>query len=126
MMPVVRLKEEAMQYLLMIYGDERAILSASPDTASKMHAAYGAYTEAMQKAKVLVGGNRLKPTTTASAVRVRDGKTKVQDGPFAETKEQLGGYYLIEAPNLDEALQWAAKCPGAQHGTIEVRAIWQM
>jgi hypothetical protein len=126
MMPVGPLKEEAMQYLLMIYGDERAMLNATPDTGSRILAAYGAYTEAMKQAKVYIGGNRLKPTTTASAVRVRDGKTKVQDGPFAETKEQLGGYYLIEAPNLDEALQWAAKCPGAQHGTIEVRAIWQM
>jgi hypothetical protein len=125
-MPVGPLKEEAMQYLLMIYGDERAMMNATPDTGSKMLAAYGAYTEAMKQAKVYIGGNRLKPTTTASAVRVRDGKTKVQDGPFAETKEQLGGYYLIEAPNLDEALQWAAKCPGAQHGTIEVRAVWQM
>ena len=91
-----------------------------------MVAAYGAYTEAMKKAGVLVAANRLQPSTAASTVRVADGKTKVLDGPYAETKEQLGGYYLIDVPDLDAALSWAARCPGASHGTIEVRPVWTM
>jgi len=115
-----------MQYMLLIYGNEAGMLSAPKDMVEQMMAAYGAYTEAMKKAKVYIGGERLKPTSTASSVRAPGGKTKVLDGPFAETKEQLGGYYIIDVPGLDEALKWAAKCPGAQHGTIEVRSIWQM
>ena len=89
-------------------------------------AAYGAYTEAMGKAGVLVGGNRLRPTTVATTVRVADGKSQVLNGPYAEIKEQLGGYFLIDVPDLDAALSWAARCPGASHGTMEVRPIWSM
>jgi len=113
-----------MQYMLMIYGNEKAMLSASKEVAAKIMAAYTAYTEAMKKAGVYIGGNRLKPTASATTVRAPDGKTSVVDGPFAETKEQLGGYYMIEAPDLDSALSWAARCPGAAHGAIEVRPIW--
>lgn len=113
-----------MQYLLMIYGNEAGMLSASKDRVGQIMAAYAAYTDAMKKAGVYVGGNRLQPTASATTVRVPDGKTSVLDGPFAETKEQLGGYYLIEAPDLDAALSWAARCPGAVHGAIEVRPIW--
>ena len=113
-----------MQYMLMIYSNEAAMAGATKADAESMMAAYGAYTEAMKKSKVYIGGQRLKPTTTASTVRVAAGKTKVLDGPFAETKEQLGGYYIIEVQNLDDALKWAAKCPAANHGTVEVRAIW--
>lgn len=113
-----------MQYMLMIYGNEKAMLSASKEVAAKMMAAYTAYTEAMKKAGVYIGGNRLKPTASATTVRAPDGKTSVVDGPFAETKEQLGGYYMIEAPDLDSALSWAARCPGAAHGAIEVRPLW--
>ena len=113
-----------MQYLLLIYGNEAAMLSASKEMAGKMMAAYGAYTEAMKKAGVYVGGNRLQPTSAATTVRAPDGKANVLDGPFAETKEQLGGYYMIEAPDLDAALSWAARCPGAARGAIEVRPIW--
>ena len=80
----------------------------------------------MKKAGVLLGADRLRPTSSASSVRIVDGKTKVLDGPYAESKEQLGGYFMIEAPDLDAALQWAARCPGASHGTIEVRPIWAM
>ncbi len=115
-----------MQYLLLIYGNEAGMLAASKETAGQMMAAYGAYTDAMTKAGAYVGGNRLQPTASATTVRVADGKTKVLNGPYAETKEQLGGYYLIEAPDLDAALSWAARCPGASHGTIEVRPIWTM
>jgi len=113
-----------MQYMLLIYGNEANMLSATQETARKVMAAYKGYTEAMQKAGVYIGGNRLKPTSAATAVRVRDGKNQVLDGPYADTKEQLGGYYLIEAPDLDAALSWAARCPGAAHGTMEVRPIW--
>jgi len=92
----------------------------------QMMAAYGAYTQAIKGAGVLVAADRLKPSTSASTVRVADGKTKVLDGPYAETKEQLAGYYLIEVPDLDAALSWAARCPGANYGAIEVRPIWAM
>jgi hypothetical protein len=119
-------KETTMQYMLMIYGNEAGMQSASKADAERMLAAYGAYTQAMKSAGILVAGGRLKPSTAASTVRVADGKTKVLDGPYAETKEQLGGYYLIEVPDLDAALSWAARCPGASHGTIEVRPIWTM
>ena len=74
----------------------------------------------------MLGGNRLRPTSSTTTVRVVDGKTQVLDGPYAETKEQLAGYYLIEVPDLDAALSWAARCPGASYGSMEVRPIWQM
>ena len=115
-----------MQYLLMIYGNEQAMLSASKETVVQMVGAYNAYTQAMKTAGVLQGSNRLRPTNTASTVRNHAGKTEVLDGPYSETKEQLGGYFLIDVPNLDEALSWAARCPGAAHGAIEVRPIWEM
>jgi hypothetical protein len=115
-----------MQYLLLIYGNEAAMMSASEGDSQAMLAAYGAYTEAMVKAGVKVGANRLRPTSAATTVRSPGGKTQVLDGPYAETKEQLGGYYLIEAPDLDAALSWAERCPGAGVGAIEVRPIWTM
>ena len=115
-----------MKYMLLIYGNEANMLSASQETATQMTAAYAAYTEAVKKAGVLLGGDRLRPTTAASTVRVANGKTQVLDGPYAETKEQLAGYYMIDVPDLDAALSWAAKCPGAAVGTMEVRPIWQM
>ena len=115
-----------MQYLLMIYGDEAAMAKMSPADMQKMSAPYMAYTEAMIKAGAFVGGDRLERSGTATTVRVRDGKTQVLDGPYADTKEQLGGYYLIEAPNLDAALSWAARCPGAATGVMEVRPVAKM
>ena len=115
-----------MQYLLMIYGNEAGMLAAPKEMVTQMSAAYGAYTEAMKKAGVLVGGERLRPTSDATTVRVKDGKTQVLDGPYAETKEQLGGYYMIDVPDLDAALSWASRCPGAATGTMEVRPIWPM
>jgi hypothetical protein len=126
MMPGHRMKETTMQYLLLIYGNEAGMQSATKAQTEQMIAAYGAYTEAMKTAGVVVGANRLKPSGSASTVRVADGKTKVLDGPYAETKEQLGGYYLIDVPDLDAALSWAARCPGAGVGTIEVRPVWTM
>ena len=89
-----------------------------------MTAPYIAYTEALQQAGALVGGERLQPTSSASTVRVANGKTTVLDGPYAETREQLGGFYMIDVPDLDAALSWAARCPGANHGAVEVRPIW--
>ena len=115
-----------MQYLLMIYGNEAAMAAATEAQAGQMMAAYGAYTEAMASAGVLLGGNRLRPTATATTVRIADDKTQVLDGPYADTKEQLGGYYLIDVPDLDAALSWAERCPGAATGVIEVRPVWAM
>ena len=115
-----------MKYLLLIYSSEANMAAASKKDTEQMHAAYGAYTEALAKSGVMVGGNRLRPTTSATSVRVANGKTNVLNGPYAETKEQLGGYYMIDVPDLDAALSWAARCPGASAGTIEVRPIWEM
>lgn len=115
-----------MKYLLLIYGQEAAMMSADQKSVEQMMAAYGAYTEAMKKAGVYVGGERLRPTGDATTVRAGNGKSQVLNGPYAETKEQLGGYYMVEAPDLDAALVWAKRCPGAQHGAIEVRPIWPM
>jgi hypothetical protein len=115
-----------MQYMLLIFGNEAAMQSASKADIDKMLPAYAAYTEAMQKAGVLRGGERLRPTSTATTVRVKNGKTEVLNGPYAEAKEQLGGYYIIDVPDLDTALSWAARCPGASLGTLEVRPVWSM
>lgn len=115
-----------MQYLLMIYFDEAEAAKVPPDQMQKMMPAYAAYTEAMQKAGVLLAGDRLRPTNAATTVRMRDDKPQILDGPYADTKEQLGGYFKIEAPDLDAAITWAARCPGASHGTIEVRPVWPM
>ena len=115
-----------MQYLLMIYGEEAAMQNRSQEEIGRVVGAFMAYTEAVKSAGVLVGSNRLRPTNTATTVRLADGKTQVLNGPYAEVKEQLGGFYLIDAPDLDAAISWAARCPGAQHGAIEVRPIWEM
>ncbi len=115
-----------MQYLLLIYTNENAMLNAPKEASSQTLAAYGAYTEAIKKSGVWVGSNRLRPTSEATTVRNANGKKNVINGPFAETKEQLAGYYMIDVPDLDAALSWAARCPGAAHGSIEVRPIWTM
>jgi hypothetical protein len=115
-----------MQYLLMIYGNEAGMQAASKEQTGQVLAAYTAYTEALQKAGVMRAAERLRPTAQATSVRVKDGKTNVLDGPYADTKEQLGGFYLIDVPDLDAALSWAARCPGASMGTMEVRPIWPM
>ena len=115
-----------MKYLLMIYTSEAEEKAMPPDEIGKIHQAYVAYTDALTKAGVLVGGERLRPVADATSVRVRNGKTEVLNGPYAETREQLGGYYMIDVPDLDAALAWAARIPSSGHGTIEVRPIWQM
>ena len=115
-----------MRYLLMIHSDEKAMQAAPKEAAGRMLAAYGAYTTALKEAGAYIGGERLHPSPTGTVVRAKDGKTQVLNGPYAEIKEQLGGYYLIEANDLDAAIGWAARCPGAATGAIEVRPIWEM
>jgi len=115
-----------MQYMLLIYSDEAAMQAATKTEVDRTMAAYTAYTDALQKAGVLAAANRLQRSASATTVRVADGKTNVLDGPYVDTKEQLGGYYMIDVPDLDAALAWAARCPGASHGTVEVRPVWAM
>jgi hypothetical protein len=114
-----------MRYLLMICTEEDRIAALSPEEGTAMLAGYQAFGEEMGRRGVLLGGERLRPTTDATTVRVRDGELLVADGPFAETKEQVGGYYLADCRNLDEAIEVASKIPGARHGTIEVRPVWE-
>jgi hypothetical protein len=116
-----------MKYMLLIYVDEaKGAQVAKEMGVAQMTAPYIAYAEALQKAGVIRGGDRLQPTSTATTVKVTDGKTQVLNGPYAETREQLGGYFMIDVPDLDTALAWAARCPGAAHGTVEVRPLWAM
>jgi hypothetical protein len=115
-----------MKYLLLICGDENAFTTMSPEEGEAMLAGYVAFGEEMATRGVLVGGERLRPSTDATTVQVRDGKVLTADGPFAETKEQIGGYYLVDCADLDEAIEVAAKIPGASNGSIEVRPIWDM
>lgn len=115
-----------MRYMMMIYADEAKMTRAPAEGATKMSAAYVSYTRALKDAGVWLAGDALQPTRTATSVRLAGGRTNVLDGPFAETREQLGGYYLIDTPDLDAALSWAAKCPGAASGTVELRPVWEM
>jgi hypothetical protein len=111
-----------MKYTILIYESE-SDFSARTDRARKdaYWGSYRAYTQALTEAGIMVGGAALEPPPLATTVRQRDGKRQVQDGPYAETKEQLGGYVVIEVPDLDTALDWAARCPAAAAGTVEVR-----
>lgn len=110
-----------MEYMLLIYGEEQAWNALSADEIATTMAAYGRFTEELIAAGVMRGGAELAPVTTATTVRVRNGKVMTTDGPFAETKEQLGGYYLIDVPDLDQAIHWASKIPSAALGSIEIR-----
>jgi hypothetical protein len=114
-----------MKYLLLINSSEQEEETMSPEDGEKLMAAYGTFTQELQAAGVMRGADRLRPTSTATTVRVRNGETIATDGPFAETKEQLGGYYMIEVKDLDEAIKWAAKVPSAAYGSVEVRPIWE-
>lgn len=115
-----------MKYMLLIYSEEAPELAQTPEEGERMIAAYMAYAEALGKAGVMVSADRLRPTSTATMVSVANGKTEVLNGPYADTREQLGGYFLIDVPDLDAAIAWAARCPGASHGRIEVRPLWEM
>ena len=112
-----------MQYMLLIYNSPDAWESMSEEEQGKIFGEYGSYTEELQNSGKLVAGDALQPISTATSVRVRDGETLTTDGPFAETKEVLGGYYLIDVETIDEALEWGAKVPGSKYGTIEVRPV---
>jgi hypothetical protein len=112
-----------MKYLLMIYCDEASDAKRSKEELDAEMGAYWAYTNEVKEAGALHGGEALHPSSTATTVKIRNGKTVTTDGPFAETKEQLAGYYLVEAKNLDEAIQWALKIPHASIGAIEVRPV---
>ena len=112
-----------MQYLLLIYENEAIGNDMSPAQKGAFFGEYGEYTRAIKASGQFKAGDALQPVSKATTVRVRDGKTLVTDGPFAETREQLGGYYLVEAADLDEALALAARIPSARHGSIEVRPI---
>jgi hypothetical protein len=116
--------ELEMQYLLLIYTNEAEMAAKSPATLQSMTAEYMDFTKGIIQGGQFKAGDRLKPTSAASTVRVRNGQVATTDGPFAETREQLGGYYLIEAKNLDEAIGIAARIPGAKHGSVEVRPVW--
>lgn len=115
-----------MQYLLLIYDNEKEFDSRPPAAQQKVLGEYMAFGQWIQSSGHAVGSNRLRPVADATTVRVRSGKVATTDGPFAETREQLGGYYLVEAKDLDEAIQIAAKIPSAQFGSIEVRPVWVM
>lgn len=115
-----------MQYLLLIYNNERDAVGLSDTDRKNMTGEYMKFTDEIAKSGHYKGGNALQPTSTATTVRVRDGKRQTTDGPFAETREQLGGYYLVDAKDLDEVLGIAARIPGARTGGIEVRAIRPM
>ena len=115
-----------MQYLLMLYAQEAGWSQLTQAEQEQGMAAYQAYTESLKKAGVLAGANRLRPVSTATTVRLANGKSQVLNGPYVDSKEQLGGYYLIDVPDLDAALSWAARCPGASHGVVEVRPVWAM
>jgi hypothetical protein len=113
-----------MQYLLLIYGNEAEMAARSAPAIASMTAEYTEFTKGIIQGGQFKAGDRLKPTSAATTVRVRNGQAVTTDGPFAETREQLGGYYLIEAKNLDEATAIAARMPGARVGSVEVRPIW--
>ena len=115
-----------MRYMLMINNNEATMAAMPPEKAQQMSAAYGAYTEALKKSGAWLAGERLRPTQATTSVRIADGKTNVIDGPYADTKEQLAGFYMIEAADIDTAIEWAARCPAASTGTVELRPIWEM
>jgi len=114
-----------MKYMLLIYDQETLFPNLSAREQGELMAAFGSFTEALQKSGAFVAGNRLSPVATATTVRKGAKDMQVADGPFAETKEQLGGFYMIEAPDLDAALKWAKQCPGTWYGAVEVRPVME-
>lgn len=112
-----------MRYMMLIYGDQATAVNTTQAEQQAEMDAYNAFTREVRESGVSLGGEALYPTTSATTVRVRDGKALTTDGPFAETKEQLGGFYILQCKNLDEAIEYAAKIPGAKNGSIEIRPI---
>ena len=113
-----------MQYILMLHAAEAGWAAMTGDQQQQAMAAYYTYTEALKKAGALIGVNRLQPSATTTTVRVTNGKSQVLNGPYVDTKEQLGGFYIIDVPDLQAAVAWAERCPAATHGTVEVRELW--
>lgn len=113
-----------MQYMLMLYVPEAGWARMTKTEQERGAAAYMAYADALDKAGVLKGVNRLQGSASATTVRNADGKPQVLDGPYAESKEQMGGYFIIDVPDLDAAVSWAARCPTANHGIVEIRPLW--
>lgn len=114
-----------MKYMLLIAEDEKRFETMSEADMGRLIGEYGEFDKKVEKAGVFVAAHRLRPAATATTVRVRDGKTLTTDGPFAETKEQFGGYYMIDVDNLDEAIRWAAEIPSAKAGRVEIRPVWE-
>jgi hypothetical protein len=118
-----------MKYVLLTYGDEQAAANVPQEAVEAFMAQYAAYTRDIQESGARQAGEALQPTPSATTVRVREGERLTTHGPFAETKEQLGGFFLIECDNLDEAIEWAARCPSSWFGSVEVRPVieynWQ-
>jgi hypothetical protein len=112
-----------MQYMMMVFESETAFRTRTGDGKATYWGAWKAYTQALRDAGVMAGGHGLQPPLTATTVRVKGDARQVQDGPYAEGKEQLGGYYIIDVPTLDAALEWAARCPAASDGAVEVRPV---
>lgn len=115
-----------MQYMLMLYIEEDRWPKLSPAEQEQGMAAYRAYYQALSEAGVLVAADRLLPSADATRVRVEGGQTKVMDGPYAESKEQLGGFFMIDVADRETAISWAARCPATGHGVVEVRPVWAM
>ena len=114
-----------MRYLLTLWSDESQMTARSKEELAEAMARYDAFTRELRESGAFAGGEGLDPTWTAKSLRIRDGERQVTDGPFAETTEQLGGFYLLECEDLDEAISWAAKVPAAQHGSVEVRPVME-
>ena len=115
-----------MRYLLLIHVDESNFAQAGDGEAREMMDAYQRYSEAIDAEGIMRGGDALQPSSTATVVRVREGETLLSDGPYAEAREQLGGYYEVECDSLDQAIDAARRIPGAAQGAVEVRPIWEM
>ncbi|THD79847.1 MAG: YciI family protein [Phenylobacterium sp.] len=113
-----------MQYLLLLHSEEAGWSQMTPEEQAQGMAAYSAFTQALKDAGALVASARLSPSSGAKTVQTKGGKSVTMDGPFAETKEQVAGFYLIEAPDMAAASRWAEQCPGSGHGAVEVRALW--
>jgi hypothetical protein len=120
-------REETMKYALLIYGGQETHSAAlGEEERAAMHEAYASFTKELQASGAMTGGEPLQGTETATTVRVRNGETLTTDGPFAETKETLGGFYLVDVDTIDEAIEWASKIPGALYGSIEVRPLMEL
>src|SRR5258708_24739344 len=115
-----------MQDILMLDSQEGGWEQLTKEQQEQGYAAYMAYTEALKQAGAVRSSNRMRPSSAATTVRVTNGKAQVVDGPYVESKEQIGGYYLIDVADLDAAISWASRCPGAGHGTVGVRPVWSM